>query len=73
MGMSLLDTRQAADLVGVSYRTITDWVTRGTLQPWAKVGRTPFYQAIDVLHAERVTRHGDPAQRRARKVAQNGA
>lgn len=62
-----LTLAQAAELVGVSPRTIRAWVQAGHLRPVHVLGRN-YYAARDVIWAERVnragrTRRGDRLQR----------
>lgn len=49
----MLDSTEAAKLVGVATSTIRVWVNRGHLHPAGRVGRKHLYRALDVLGAAR--------------------
>jgi excisionase family DNA binding protein len=53
---SLLTVDEAAELVGVSVRTVRRWVAAGALAPSATQGRAALYLDLDVYRAERDSR-----------------
>jgi excisionase family DNA binding protein len=57
MKRALLTIDEAADLVGVSVRTIRRWVASGLLEPASAQGRAALYVDLDVYEAEREMRY----------------
>lgn len=54
---SLLSTSEAANVAGVAVCTISNWRSRGLLQPSdADAAGRPLYKLLDVAKAERATR-----------------
>ena len=45
---SFVDTRQAAELIGMSSRTLEKWRVEGTGPPFLKLGRRVLYSRADL-------------------------
>jgi DNA-binding transcriptional MerR regulator len=60
---TLVTTREAAELAGVSEVTVRMWRYRGLLRPRGRRVRSPLYDPMDVLMVERATRTGEVAHR----------
>ncbi|HEX2315158.1 MAG TPA: helix-turn-helix domain-containing protein [Thermomonospora sp.] len=56
LARSFLTVAQAADRVGVGPATIRQWIHRGHL-PALRVNRRVYVRELDLLLAERTTRH----------------
>jgi len=55
---AMLDTGQAADVLGLRPQTLHEWRTRRVGPPWAKMGRAVRYRYADLLdyiEAQRIT------------------
>lgn len=74
---NLITTRQAATLARVSVSTIDHWRRRGLVTPVRRAdnvrGKPLLYRPADILAVESRTRRGDPARRRARRLAREVA
>jgi phage terminase Nu1 subunit (DNA packaging protein) len=64
---SLINSSEAAELVGVAQSTIRNWAHRGTLTVADRQDGRPLFRPADVVEAEFVNRRADPAKKRQRK------
>lgn len=49
MSVQLLCTKDAAKLMGLSWRTLEDWRLRGNGPCFLKLGRRVFYRVSDII------------------------
>ncbi|MQY07753.1 helix-turn-helix domain-containing protein [Actinomadura macrotermitis] len=64
LSRTYLSIPQAGERVGVGASTIRQWIHRGHL-PAVRIGRRVFVRELDLLKAERATRHRGGTRRTA--------
>jgi excisionase family DNA binding protein len=70
----LLDVRQAAELLGVTWQTVHEWKRRELL-PYCKMGGRTYFKRSEVLaalHSPTASTGGRATPRRGKAAAQNG-